>query len=118
MAKSSENDGYLIALCPALAIFLGFGIAALSLLKSAVTVWIFTLPQFLGIISAVGLIAYILAIILVAARKADVKRHLILSFEALFASIVLVVFSPIALILWAIESICDGVTKKHCEKQR
>lgn len=108
--KKSTSDKYLAAMCVAFVVFLGCGVAALCLLSASARVWIFSLAQFLAILAALGLTAYFAVLLIVAKRKAGAAEHFVLSFEVVFVSAVLIALSPVALIVWAIESVCEAVS--------
>lgn len=118
MKKYVKTDKYLVTLCLALLVLLASGIASLCCLKSSAAVGVLPVSAFLGVICGVALVAYLIALVATSAAKISVKHHCLLSFEIVVVATLLIALSPLALIFWAVESVCDKICEKSAKKQK
>lgn len=118
MKKYVKTDKFLVTSCFALLVFLASGIAALCCLKSSVAVGVLSVSAVLGIVCGVALLVYVIALAATSAAKISVKHHCLLSLEIVIVAAVLIPLSPLALIFWVVESICDKICEKSAKKHK
>lgn len=64
--------------------------------------------------AVLSLAVYLITLCFVAKVKKDGKAHVELSFEIVIVATLLIALSPLALVLWTVDSICDKVREKRC----
>lgn len=110
--KNKQYDGVLAATCIFLFLATGFGIAALCLLNSPATLFGFPLKYAFAVVCGVFLLCYAVILIVSVVQKRG-KHRLGLSITIVVVGTLLVALSPLALILWVIQTLVDKIAERR-----
>ncbi len=110
--KNKQYDGVLAATCIFLFLAMGFGIAALCLLNSGATLFCCPLTYVFAGVCGACLLWYVVILIVSAVQKRG-KRRLGLSITIVVVGTLLVALSPLALIVWIIQTVVERIGERR-----
>ena len=113
--KNKTYDGMLAALCVFLFLTFGCGVTALCLLQNNTILLGFPLKYCFAALCGAFLVVY-LALMFASIGQKRAKR-IGLSFVIVFAGGILIALSPIAFIMWIIQTIVEAIAEKKTTKQ-